>query len=107
MSSKKCIGCEQGGLMMQWQYEPKNVERAPSLKIAENLRMLRNYNQITQREIAELLQIERSTYTSYETRTTHPSLPTLMRLALIYNVTTDFLLGMPLRGDNKVYKRRN
>lgn len=90
--------------MMQWQFEPKNIEQVTSLKIAENLRMLRTYHLIRQREVAELLHIERSTYAYYEIGTTHPSLSTLMKLALLYNVTTDFLLGMPQREDDKVYK---
>lgn len=91
--------------MIQWQFEPRNIERVTPLKIAENLRMLRTYHLLCQREIAELLHLERSTYTYYETGKAHPSLPSLMKLALLYNVTTDFLLGMPQKEGDKIFNR--
>lgn len=86
---------------MQWIFEPKNIEQVPPLKIAENLHTLRTYHLKCQREIAELLHMERSTYAYYEIGRSHPSLLTLVKLALLYNVTTDFLLGMPPREDDK------
>ena len=92
--------------MKQWQFEPQNTERVSPLKIAENLRMLRTYHSICQKEIAKLLHLERSAYAYYETGRTHPSLPSLMKLALLYNVTTDFLLGMPPKENDKAFKRR-
>ena len=45
--------------------------------------------------MADALHIDRSTYAHYETGATQPSLFILMRLALLYDVTTDFLLGIP------------
>ena len=92
--------------MKKWQFDPRNLERLTPLKIAENLRMLRTYNYICQREIAELLNLERSTYTYYETGKIHPSLSSLMKLALLYNVTTDFLLGVPPKENSKGSKKR-
>ena len=93
--------------MKQWQFEPQNTERVPPLKIAENLRMLRTYHSICQKEIAKLLHLERSAYAYYETGRTHPSLPSLMKLALLYNVTTDFLLGMPPKENDKLLSGEN
>ena len=56
------------------------------------LKFLREYRQLSQRQVADALHIERSTYTSYETGRSEPSLQNLKRLAALYQVSTDFLL---------------
>ena len=47
-----------------------------------------------QQEIADALCINRSTYAYYELGRTEPSLLMLIKLAMPYDVTTDFLLGI-------------
>ena len=64
-----------------------------ALTLPEQLRFLRKYNAVKQKEVATALRIERSTYAYYETGATQPSLTMVMRMALLYDVTTDFLLG--------------
>lgn len=49
---------------------------------------------MTQQNIADVLGIDRTTYTFYETGVTKPSLVTLAKLADIYNVTVGYLLGV-------------
>lgn len=61
---------------------------------AHRLRMLRKQTGITQKEIAQSLNIDRSTYAYYETDKTNPDLNTLRRLANIFHVSTDYLLGI-------------
>ena len=61
------------------------MERLKDLRIAKNL---------THREIATFLGIERSTYTKYETDAIEPTIETVIRLAGFYGVTTDYLLGL-------------
>ena len=56
------------------------------------LKFLRESRQLSQRQVADALHIERSTYTSYETGRSEPSLQNLKRLAALYQVSTDFLL---------------
>ena len=80
---------------MPYQFEPRNLEREIALTLPEQLRFLRKYNAVKQKEVATALRIERSTYAYYETGATQPSLTMVMRMALLYDVTTDFLLGIP------------
>ena len=58
----------------------------------QRLKFLRECRQLSQRQVAASLHIERSTYASYETGRSEPSLQNLKRLAALYQVSTDFLL---------------
>ena len=80
---------------MRYQFDPRNLEREVELVLPEQLRFLRACNAVKQKEVAAALHIHRSSYAYYETGATQPSLFILMRLALLYDVTTDFLLGIP------------
>ena len=79
---------------MQYRFEPRNLEQETPILLTKRLRYLREYNAVTQREIADALCIERSTYAYYELGETQPSLLTLVKLARLYDVTTDYLLGI-------------
>ena len=57
------------------------------------LRTFRMENGYSQSHLANVLGIERSTYTYYETGKTTPVVFDLMRMADLYNVTLDELLG--------------
>lgn len=61
---------------------------------AERLKLLRKTCNLTQQKMATALGIERSTYTYYETGKTFPDILSLARIAQIFNVTTDVLLGI-------------
>ena len=80
---------------MRYQFDPRNLEREVELVLPEQLRFLRACNAVKQKEVAAALHIHRSSYAYYETGATQPSLLILMRMALLYDVTTDFLLGIP------------
>lgn len=57
--------------------------------------LLRNYrkiNQLTQQQVADALNINRTTYTYYETGKTEPSIDNLHRLIQIFGITYDDLL---------------
>ena len=62
--------------------------------LANNLKFLRKRHGYTQSQVALLLEINRSTYAYYELGETQPSLLTLVKLARLYDVTTDYLLGI-------------
>lgn len=66
--------------------------------IYERVRNLREDKDWTQQQIAEMLFINRRTYSSYETgvRTMSPEI--LIKLSRIHNVSVDYLLGLT---DNK------
>lgn len=79
---------------MLYQFDPRNLENESTIHLSKQLRHLRGYNAVTQREIADALCIDRSTYAYYELGETQPSLLMLVRLAKLYDVTTDYLLGI-------------
>ena len=57
------------------------------------LKELRIKNGMYQKDVAKILGIERTTYVKYETGVTEPDIKTLIKLADIFNVTLDYLLG--------------
>ncbi len=63
-------------------------------KLSDQLRMTRMSRNLTQQQVADKLQIDRSTYTYYETGKTTPSIFTLMKLAEIFQVPIDSILNI-------------
>ena len=61
-----------------------------------NLRLkeLRETNGKTQKEIAEILNIQQNTYSQYETGQRQISLEFLVELAKFYKVSVDYMLGL-------------
>lgn len=70
--------------------------------VAERLRRYREACVLSQKQVADALNIERSTYTKYETGDTEPSLNTIVKIAAIYNVSPTELLPMELSDDPAV-----
>lgn len=64
-----------------------------------NLKELRIKNKMYQKDVAKILGIERTTYVKYETGVTEPDIKTLIKLADIFNVTLDYLLGRETSGN--------
>ena len=71
----------------------ETAERGRNM-ISKRLRQIRVEHKLTQQNIADVLGIDRTTYTFYETGVSKPSLVTLAKLADIYNVTVGYLLGV-------------
>lgn len=61
--------------------------------VSESLKKVRKEHKLTQQDIADVLGIDRSTYTFYETGKTSPSVQTLYKLSNIYNVSMGYLAG--------------
>ena len=61
------------------------------MTLGEKLRFYRTAERYTQGTIAEMLGMERSTYTYYETDKTQPSIQNLLRLARLYGVSVEAL----------------
>lgn len=68
-------------------------EKRPRSLFASRLRLLRKVCNMTQKQVAQSLSIDRSTYAYYETDKTKPDYETLLRIAQIFNVSIDYLLG--------------
>ncbi|MDR6226640.1 helix-turn-helix domain-containing protein [Desmospora profundinema] len=63
------------------------------MSLGKRLRTLRMRRKMRQEDIANLLEISKSAVGMYERGDREPSLETLRKLADLYGVTTDFLLG--------------
>ena len=61
---------------------------------ADNLRLLRKSFNLTQQEVADILGVNRSTYTFYEAGKSTPSKENIVKLCDIFNVTVGYLLGV-------------
>jgi transcriptional regulator with XRE-family HTH domain len=61
--------------------------------IGERLKDLRKQQDITQDEVADLLEVKRQTYSAYERNVSTPDAMTLKILAAFFGVTADYLLG--------------
>ncbi len=61
--------------------------------VGESLKRVRKEHNFRQKEIAEAIGVDRSTYSFYEIGRTNPSVETLCTLAKIYNVTIGYLIG--------------
>lgn len=61
--------------------------------VSESLKKVRKEHKLTQQDIADVLGVDRSTYTFYETGKTSPSIQTLQKLSNIYNVSVGYLAG--------------
>ena len=85
-------------------------------EIAEKLRFYREACALSHQQVADALNIERSTYTKYETGKTTPNVKVLVKLAKIFNINpTDLLpdepddkrpvhLRDPARADSPIYQ---
>lgn len=66
---------------------------------ANILKSLRIQSNMSQAELAELIGISRSAISSYENGTRSPNHDTLVKFATIFNVSTDYLLGLTNEND--------
>ena len=62
------------------------------------LRELREAKHLSQSDVASRLNVSRSTVSGYESNTTTPSLEQFTRLAILYNTSLDYIMGL----DNRV-----
>ena len=72
--------------------------------VFERIRALREDQDRTQREVADILHINRRTYSAYENGVNAVPLDVLISLASLYNVSTDYLLN--LTDETKPYPRK-
>ncbi len=67
--------------------------------IGTKLKALRMENHLRQEQVAKLVGVDRSTVSLWESDQRQPPYGTLVRLANLYGVTTDYLLG---QSDNRL-----
>lgn len=64
-----------------------------SKELGNKLKVLRNNIGFTQKQIAEQLNVDRSTYSNYERAVTEPDVKTLIKLAKVFGVEVGELLS--------------
>lgn len=62
--------------------------------VGDVLRSLREQNGLTQKQVSEIMKIDRSTYSYYETGRTVPDMYTLAVLSRIYNITPEYMMSL-------------
>lgn len=65
----------------------------------ENIRNLRIDNNLTQKQVAQHLGISQNTYSQYEIGVLNYPVDALIKLADLYGVSVDYLLGRTTRKD--------
>lgn len=68
-------------------------------KFAYRLKELRNEKEMTQQELATKLNLGRTAIANYETGRTSPDIKTLRKMAIIFETSTDYLLGITNGGE--------
>lgn len=65
------------------------------VNIGQRLKILRVQNKLTQKQVADRVGLATSAISSYESGFRYPSYDTLVKLASMYHVTCDYLIGVP------------
>jgi len=63
------------------------------MTFSDRLKELRKEKNLTQEDLAKILEISRSTIAGYETERKEPDYETLKKIADFFNVSIDYLLG--------------
>jgi len=69
--------------------------------IGQRIRDLRKQKRMSQTELAKSAGVSQTTVTAWETGKAEPSSSAVSKLADIFNVTTDYLLGRPNKQETK------
>ncbi len=70
----------------------------------ENLRAIREDNDLSQNDVAEYLQIHQTTYSDYELEKVNIPVETLRKLALYFKTSVDYLID--LTDETRPYPRK-
>ncbi len=63
------------------------------IRMGQKLKELRAATNLTQKEVADRVGVSPSVLSTYETEDRHPSYDVLNKLADLYDVSTDYLIG--------------
>lgn len=64
------------------------------MEIGKVIKELREERNLTQQQLASALNVDKSTIAKYETGDRLPNIEMSVKLALFFNVTTDYLFGI-------------
>ena len=60
----------------------------------ERLRRLRQNSALMQKDIADMLDVSARTFSGWEAGRTEPSIEKIIKIAMIFGVSTDYLFGL-------------
>ncbi len=72
----------------------KNKSNSSLYDISQRIILLRERKGLTQERLADMVGVKNTTISAYENDVNFPSLEVLIRLAKVFNITTDELLGI-------------
>ncbi|MGE4214102.1 MAG: helix-turn-helix domain-containing protein [Anaerotignaceae bacterium] len=64
------------------------------LYFGPKLRKLRKENELTQQQLADKLDVTKGTVSAYETNAKYPSVEVLIKIATVFSISADYLLGL-------------
>lgn len=64
------------------------------MRFGDKIKNLRTDADLKQKEVAEIIKVSRSSISSYEQNKNQPDLHAVIELAKLFNVSTDYLLGL-------------
>lgn len=70
--------------------------------LGQRIKDLRKQKHISQTELGKFVGVSQTTVTAWENGRAEPSSAFLSKLADLFNVTTDYLLGRPEKGNNNL-----
>lgn len=72
-----------------------------NLRLAENIRLLRKKNKLTQEQLAEALHVTAGAVYKWEAKLSTPDLPLIVEMADFFDLSVDVLLGYELRDNSR------
>ena len=69
----------------------------------EKLKELRKEKSLTQKQLAEILEVSTTCYAGYEQGYREPDFKTLKKICLFFDVSSDYLLGLEDETGSKTY----
>ena len=73
-----------------------------NMDFGKRLKMIRKLHNVTQQELADALNISRSTIAGYETKGKEPDYATLIRISDYFHISVDNLLRESIKQSNSV-----
>ncbi|MDR3293241.1 MAG: helix-turn-helix domain-containing protein, partial [Clostridiales bacterium] len=64
------------------------------MEIKERIKELRKGNNLLQKDLARLLNVRNTTVSAWENGDNEPDIKTIKQLAIFFNVTADYLIGL-------------
>jgi len=69
-------------------------------QFSENIKLFRKSKNLTQKQISEIIGIGERAYQYYEAGSREPNMETLIKIADVLDVSTDFLLGRTAKNNS-------